>query len=106
MKYFLTFFLAIALFTACTHRNYKYYSRQAATKFQAKDYQGAVDEWSKAINLKSNNAESYKRRGIARYELKDFENALSDLNQAAILNKYDAETYKYLGDVLMQQSNL
>ena len=50
-------------------------------KYKSKDYQGAIADYSKAIQLKPDYAEAYNNRGNARNELYDHQGAIEDYNQ-------------------------
>lgn len=45
------------------------------------DYQGAIEDFSKAIQLNPKFVQAYENRGFARAHLQDYEGAISDYNQ-------------------------
>jgi tetratricopeptide (TPR) repeat protein len=69
-----------------------YYNRGVA-KFNAKDFSGAVDDYSKALKLKPDYAEAYKNRGESRARLKDYAGAVEDFDKAIAVNPDDGEAY-------------
>jgi Tfp pilus assembly protein PilF len=52
---------------------------------EAGNYEGAISEFSLAIELDPNYAEAYHNRGYVHYKLEDYESALADYNKAAQL---------------------
>jgi tetratricopeptide (TPR) repeat protein len=69
-----------------------YYNRGVA-KFNAKDYQGAVDDYSKAVQLKPDYAEAYNNRGESKVRLQDCEGALKDFDAAIAMKADYAHAY-------------
>ena len=67
------------------------------SKYDLKDYEGAIADYNQAIKLKSDYAEAYNNRGIAKGNLKDYEGAIADFNQAIKLNPDFAKTYSNRG---------
>ena len=57
------------------------YFKDGEKKFRLNDYQGAVDSYSKAIDINPNNAIAYNNRGNAKDELGDYQSALNDHNK-------------------------
>jgi len=58
-----------------------YYNRGSA-KYKLKDYQGAIDEYTEAININPNYNVAYNDRGFVKYKLKDYQGAIDDYTQA------------------------
>jgi tetratricopeptide (TPR) repeat protein len=75
-----------------------YFSRAFYIKEKMGDYQGAIDDYTKSIDLKTgdeiNDAKAYCNRGHAKYMLKDYKGALEDLQQAINLNPDDPYIYR------------
>ncbi|AFW95420.1 TPR repeat-containing protein [Anabaena sp. 90] len=61
--------------------------------FNKKDYKGAIDDWTQAININPNYAKAYFNRGLARYHLGDKQSAIDDWTQAIRINPNYADTY-------------
>jgi hypothetical protein len=59
--------------------NIEYYLRRGQYELFIHDYEAAVRDNSKAIQLDSLNSDAFCNRGMAKYELKDFNGALADL---------------------------
>jgi tetratricopeptide (TPR) repeat protein len=69
-----------------------YYNRGVA-KFNAKDFSGAADDYSKAIQLKPDYAEAYRNRGESRARLQNYAGAVEDFDRAIAVNPDDAEAF-------------
>jgi tetratricopeptide (TPR) repeat protein len=66
-------------------------------KYQDKDFQGAIADYTEAIRLNPNFVEAYNNRGLARDELKDFQGAINDYTQAIKINPNYAKAYSNRG---------
>ena len=62
-------------------------------KAEAKDYYGAISDYTKAIELDPNYAKAYTNRGVSKQKTKDYNGAISDFNKAIELDPNDAKTY-------------
>ena len=69
-----------------------YYNRGCA-KDELKDFTGAIDDYTKAIELGSNNASEYLNRGLAKYELHFFQAAIEDYNKAIEIEPNKSTAY-------------
>ena len=69
-----------------------YYNRGFA-HFRHRNYNRAVEDYTKALELSPNDAEVYFDRGIARFHNRDFDDAICDYTQALKLKPYYAEVY-------------
>jgi tetratricopeptide (TPR) repeat protein len=81
---------------------HNYYNGRGDCYLALKHYPKAIDDYGKAIHLKTDNAISYRNRGLAYAELggqKNWWNALKDLNQAIELDPNDAYAHLYRGSV-------
>jgi len=58
------------------------YLERAQQRFEGGYYEGAVDDYSRALEIDSSNEEIWLGRGLAREKLKDFEGAFSDYTKA------------------------
>jgi tetratricopeptide (TPR) repeat protein len=56
-------------------------------------YQKAIDDYTKAIELNSKNAGAYYNRGIAYNDLGQYQKAIDDYTKAIELNPKDAGAY-------------
>ena len=59
---------------------------QAVAKFRAGDYQEAIQDLSRVIEINPNFAEAYYRRGLANFDLGNWEEAMADYTQALALS--------------------
>ncbi|MEH1967180.1 tetratricopeptide repeat protein [Nostoc sp.] len=67
--------------------------QEGLNKYEAGNYEGAVEDFNQAIELDPQNALAYNRRGDAYYRLGDYEQAQADSSQAILLNPQDANAY-------------
>ncbi|MFN6481410.1 MULTISPECIES: tetratricopeptide repeat protein [unclassified Nostoc] len=67
--------------------------REGEKKYEAGNYEGAIEDFNQAIELDPQNALAYNRRGDAYYRLGDYEQAQADSSQAILLNPQDANAY-------------
>ena len=67
------------------------YSNKVIEKFNLKDYQGAIKDFSKAINLNRKNEDAFTKRGIVKFFLKDNQGAIDDYSEALKLNPKNSE---------------
>jgi len=81
------------------------------TKYELKDYKGAIKYYNKAIELNPNYADAYLHRGVAKRKTIEFikkhprgyKGIIQDYNKAIELNPNYAMAYSYRGDA---KSNL
>ncbi|WP_309737751.1 tetratricopeptide repeat protein [Chamaesiphon sp. OTE_20_metabat_361] len=69
-----------------THGSAESYNQQGNTKFALKDYQGAIVDLSKAIELKPSNAYAYYNRGFLRFKIGDKKGSTVDYEQALTID--------------------
>ncbi|NEO32548.1 MAG: DnaJ domain-containing protein [Symploca sp. SIO3C6] len=74
----------------------KFYA-QGIAKALEKNYQSAVKDYTKAIELNPDFLEAYIERGASRYKLGDARGALQDCNQALEIDPNSTQAYYYLG---------
>jgi tetratricopeptide (TPR) repeat protein len=70
---------------------------QAKDKGDKGDNQGAIADYTQAIQIKPDYAEAYSNRGDARSELKDHQGAIEDYSQAIKLKPDYADAYNSRG---------
>ena len=66
------------------------YFNSAIDKVQAKDYYGALADYTKAIEINPNYANAFLNRGISKEILGDLNGACADWKKAARLGNEDA----------------
>ena len=72
------------------------YLYRGLAKFQLKDYQGAIQDYSKCIELDPNNKDAYRCRAFAMEELKDYQSAIQDYSKLIEHDPNDQAAYLYL----------
>ena len=70
---------------------------RAVAKTLDKDYQGAVEDYTQAIELNPLFVEAYLKRATTRYKLGDDRGTLKDCSQALQINPNLAQAYYYQG---------
>lgn len=83
--------------------NIKYYKERARMKWFAMDFRGAIEDYTKVINLDSNNVLWYDNRGYLKQQIHDYKGSIEDYTKAIELEpniKYYKEraSSKYLAD--------
>jgi tetratricopeptide (TPR) repeat protein len=74
------------------------------TKFDAKDYTGALADYTNAIQLNSDSAQAYVKRAKCHMELKKYDKAIGDYNKALKI-KADTAQYLYLRGLAYLSAN-
>jgi len=69
------------------------------------DYQGAIAEFTQAIQIQSNFANAYSNRCLAYLQLQDYQNAVSDCTQAIKISPKNTEAYLNRGLAYLMQGN-
>ena len=69
------------------------------------DYEGAISDYDKAIEINPEYAIAYFNRGVTRYHLDDFEGAVSDYTQSISINVDDADGYLNRGLIYFKIGN-
>jgi tetratricopeptide (TPR) repeat protein len=67
--------------------------QQGLSKYEAQNYQAAIANFSKAIDINPDYAEAYNRRGDSYYRLGDYKKSLIDSSNAIRLNSKNANSY-------------
>ena len=85
------------------------YMRLANIRLQAKDFDGAIADFSNAIDrpcTSKQEQKAYKNRGIAKLNKGDLDNAIADFNQAIGKNDQDADAYTNRGIAKLAKGDL
>ena len=77
--------LGSPLITGCTNPLATNFYNSGVEKYEKDDYQGAIADWSKAIEINPQDAYAYDNRGITRELIGDLEGACRDWREAAYL---------------------
>ncbi len=74
------------------------YVDQCVAKIGLSDFQGAIDDCSKAIEINPKNARAYVNRGIAKERTSDFQGAIDDYDKALEIDHFNSDkTYTNRG---------
>ncbi len=71
----------------------KVFYQKGVTNYEQANYEGAIQNFSEAININSKYGQAYNRRGDAYYRLGRYEKAQQDSSEAIRLNPADANAY-------------
>ena len=71
-------------------------------KSETDDYIGAIDDFSKYIELEPYDANAYYHRGINRFQLNNYFFALDDVSKAIEINPDFADAYYKRGIILKE----
>ncbi len=69
------------------------YFNSGLAKAVLDDCRGAIQDYTKAIELNPEDVKAYYRRGNAKAYLKDYKGAIADYSKAIELNPKDADAY-------------
>ena len=67
-------------------KNAKYYEMTGCEKGNAGNYKGAIEDFTKAIEINPSNAYLYIIRGFTKSELNNYQGAIEDYNQALVID--------------------
>lgn len=76
---------------------YKVYLNRAVANTNLQEFELAIEDLTKSIELNDKNASAYHSRGMVYYELKDYNLAVNDFKQAINLSHENPVTYFNLG---------
>lgn len=98
MKRFITIIIFLICFNLslpsfASDTSAKTYCDSGLTKIELKDYKGALEDYTKAIQLEPNNYDAYLGRGKVGRLLKDYNNSIKDYTKAIELNSYNYKGY-------------
>ena len=90
----LTFVLLLCLVSFCSiSQNAIYFYNSGNDKLDQKDFKGASEEYTKAIELNPNKPEFFMNRGIAKSELGDYRSAIEDFSVSITLDTNNKLAY-------------
>jgi tetratricopeptide (TPR) repeat protein len=81
------------------------YELRGVAWYQKKDYDKAIADYTKAIEINPQSAEAYYNRGIAWYDKGNNEKAIADYTKVIAINPKDAEAYDSRGDAWEKKGN-
>jgi tetratricopeptide (TPR) repeat protein len=73
------------------------YFNKAYGKNEIKDYQGAIEDYTKAIEINPNYSEAYNNRGTVKTNFKDYKGAIEDYTKAIGINSNYSDAYNSRG---------
>lgn len=79
-----------------------YSLNQGNTKREGKDYEGAIAEFDRAIELNANDSQAYFDRGVAFYEKGNAQRAVEDFTQVLRLDPKNAAAFYYRGETRLK----
>ena len=85
--------LGSPLMTGCANPLATQYFKQGVEKYEAGNYQGAISNWSKAIEINPQDAIAYYNRGLAKDGLQDYQAAIVDYTKAIEIDPQHANAY-------------
>ena len=85
--------LGSPLITACANPLANNSFNNGVDKYEQGDYQGAIDDWSKVIEINPQEVDAYYNRGIAKDKLGDHQGAIADYTKAIEINPQYANAY-------------
>ena len=80
--------------------------RKGEEKYWTRDFDGAVAEYTRAIDLNPSSFAAYHDRGVARYMQEKYKDALLDLSKAIELKPQTAKLYESRGYAHMKIGNM
>ncbi|MDP7647000.1 MAG: tetratricopeptide repeat protein, partial [Candidatus Woesearchaeota archaeon] len=85
---------AVVLSTQAAHaQSAADYVNAGIEKGESGDSQGAIADFTKAIEINPQYAIAYSNRGNAKYDLGNYQGAIADYNKAIEINPQDARAY-------------
>ena len=83
----------------------RYFHQRGQCKFELKDFEGAINDFYRAINLKENNDLAYLWIAIIKEQQLDFEGAIDDLNIAIDIKPKNYLFWQMRGDCKFELKN-
>jgi tetratricopeptide (TPR) repeat protein len=90
-----TIFLIAFLFSfsTCYSLTAKEYLSRGNAKVEIKNYSGAIDDFSKALEIDIKYTEAYINRGSEKENIEDYSGAIADYSKAMGINPNNKEAY-------------
>lgn len=79
--------------TRIQQTNYQEYYNQGVQKFEQGNFNGAIEDFSRVVQLNPKYYEGFCLRGLAKSQLGDFKAAVIDFDQALRLNPNHTDAY-------------
>ena len=68
-------------------------------KYEQGDYQGAIADYTKALEINPDDVKAYSNRGVAKRKLKDYQGAITDYNKVIDIDPQEATAYSNRGNI-------
>ena len=78
--------LGSPLITGCTNPLADNSFNSGVDKYEQGDYQGAIADFTKVIEIDPQSADAYHNRGTAKDDLEDYQGAIADYTKAIEIN--------------------
>ena len=78
------------------------YFNSGIKRLEQGDYQGAIDDFTKAIEINPTLVAAYYNRAIARHQLQNYQRAIANFTKVIQFNPNDAKAYKERGYVELE----
>jgi hypothetical protein len=82
------------------------YGSRGRRRFEATDYEGALADYNKSIEMDPNDPRSFRGRAMVYQAVGDIQKIIADLTKAIELDPHDAPTYHRRGLIYGQMGNL
>ena len=89
--------IGTSLLTGCTNPLATQYFKQGVEKYEAGNYQGAISDYTKAVEIDPLHTNSYINRSKAKLNLGDNKGALQDSNKAIEIDPSSSLAYMNRG---------
>jgi tetratricopeptide (TPR) repeat protein len=100
ISYFITAVLVTVLaviIIPSNHDTAEEYFKKGTTKYDAKDFLGAIQDYTKAVEINPNLSEVYSARAAAKIKNKDYNGAIQDCNKILELDDKNSTAYTTRG---------
>ena len=91
--------LGSPLITGCTNQLATQYFGQGVEKYDAGNYQGAIADFAKVIEIDPQSPNAYYNRGNAKKDLGDYQGAIVDYDMAIEINPQYGNAYNNRGAI-------
>ena len=78
--------------------NFESLANSASTKYQSRDFEGAIGDYTKLIERFPEKADLYYNRALARQDFRDYDGAVGDYSKAIQLDPKNAYAYNNRGN--------
>jgi tetratricopeptide (TPR) repeat protein len=93
MKKAILSFTLLFFFSVSFGQTAKKLVKSGMDKYYDEDFKGAIDDFTKAIELDSNFVDAYSSRGYAKNNLKDYKGAIADFSKSILLDPGNVNNY-------------